>query len=180
MNRPAIAPTEGAELLYEPAAVDAALDGMAQAIDAWLVGRDCVVLCMLQGAIVPVGLLLPRLRSPLELDSIHVTRYRNTTRGHDLEWLALPRTPLGGRRVLLVDDILDEGHSLAAADAWCRQQQSAEVQSAVLVEKRHTRKSPDITADFVGLDVPDRYVFGYGMDYHGWHRNASGIFALPE
>jgi hypoxanthine phosphoribosyltransferase len=177
MNIPAI---DQAERLYEPAQVEAAADELANAIDGWLDGRDCVALCMLQGAIVTTGLLLPRLRAPLELDSIHVTRYRNTTRGHDLEWFAKPRTPLEGRRVLIIDDILDEGHSLAAVEAWCMGQGAAEVRAAVLVDKHHDRKTPDAHADFIGLEIPDRYVFGYGMDYHGWHRNAPGIYALPE
>ena len=174
------APIDDAERLYVPTDVEIALDEIADGVDGWLGDRDCVVLCLLQGAIVPAGMLLPRLSAPVELDSVHVTRYRNTTRGHDLEWFTLPRTPLAGRRVLLVDDILDEGHSLAAVEAWCIEQGADEVRAAVLVEKQHARRTPEARADFVGLYVPDRYVFGYGMDYHGWHRNAPGIYALPE
>ncbi len=174
------APIDDAERLYTPGQVDAAFDRLAAAVDAWLADRDCVAVCLLQGGIVPAGILLPRLRAPVQLDSIHVTRYRNTTRGHDLEWFALPRTPLAGRRVLLVDDILDEGHSLAAVERWCADQGAQAVRAAVLVDKRHARKAPVARADFVGLEAPDRYVFGYGMDYHGWHRNAPGIYALAE
>jgi hypoxanthine phosphoribosyltransferase len=177
MNIPAI---DQAERLYPPAEVEKAADRIADAIDAWLDGRDCVALCMLQGAIVTTGMLLSRLRAPLELDSIHVTRYRNTTRGHDLEWFARPRTPLKDRRVLIIDDILDEGHSLAAVEAWCKEQGATEIRAAVLVNKQHDRKTPEAHADFIGLEIPDRYAFGYGMDYHGWHRNAPGIYALPE
>jgi len=169
-----------AECLHDESAVAAALDRMAAAIDARLAGQRCLALPLLQGGIVPAGQLLPRLRSPLELDSVHVTRYRNTTHGGELEWLARPRAGLVGRRVLLIDDIMDEGHSLAAVAAWCREQGAAEVVIAVLVDKRHDRKNPAIRADVVGLEVDDRYVFGYGMDYHGWHRNAPGIFALKE
>ena len=181
MNTPADMPTiDRAERLYTPAEVEQAADRLATAIDAWLNGRDCVALCLLQGAIVTTGMLLPRVHAPLQLDSIHVTRYRNTTRGHDLEWFASPRTPLKGRRVLIIDDILDEGHSLAAVEAWCNEQEAAEVRAAVLVNKHHDRKTPEAHADFIGLEIPDRYVFGYGMDYHGWHRNAPGIYALPD
>lgn len=171
---------DGAERLFAPAQVEAALERMARAITARLGDGDCLVLCLLQGAIVPAGMLLPRVRAPLELDSVHLTRYRDTTRGGAIEWRALPRTPVAGRRVLLLDDILDEGHSLAAVQAWCREQGAREVLVAVLVAKRHDRRDPAVSADFVGLEVPDRYVFGYGMDYRGWHRNAPGIFALAE
>lgn len=169
-----------AELLYAPADVEAACDRMAAAIDARLGGGDCLALCLLQGGIVPAGLLLPRIRAPLELDSVHVTRYRNTTRGGEVEWRTQPRTPVAGRRVLLIDDILDEGHSLVAVQRRLAQGHVAEVLTAVLVDKRHERKHPELVPDFVGLEVPDRYVFGYGMDYRGWHRNAPGIFALAE
>lgn len=171
---------DDAERLFAPEQVDAALERMARAITGRLDGGDCLVLCLLQGAIIPAGMLLPRIEAPLELDSVHVTRYRNTTRGGDIEWRTLPRTPVADRRVLLVDDILDEGHSLAAVRAWCHGQGAREVLAAVLVDKRHDRKHPAAHADFIGLEVPDRYVFGYGMDYRGWHRNAPGIFALAE
>lgn len=172
--------TAGAVCLYDRPAVDAALDRMAAAIDARLGGQPCLALAVLQGGMVPAGQLLPRLRTPVELDSVHVTRYRNTTQGGELEWLARPRARLAGRRVLLIDDILDEGHSLAAVAAWCREQGAVDVTIAVLVDKRHARKHPGVRADVVGLEVDDRYVFGYGMDYRGWHRNAPGIFALEE
>lgn len=169
-----------AERLYAPADVDAAIGRMAAAIDRRLDGADCLALCLLQGGIVPAGLLLPRLAAPLELDSVHLSRYRNTTRGGDVEWRAHPRTAVNGRRVLLIDDILDEGHSLAAVCDWLRTEGAGEILVAVLVEKHHERKHPLLAADFVGLEVPDRYVFGYGMDYRGWHRNAPGIFALAH
>lgn len=171
---------EGAERLYSPAGVDAAVSRIAAAIDETMQGDTCVALCILQGGIVFTGMLLPRLNTPLQLDSIHVTRYRGQTSGGDLEWHALPRTPVRGRQVLLLDDILDEGHSLAAVRDWCFEQGAAEVRIAVLVEKEHRRKHPDVAADIVGLRVEDRYVVGYGMDYGGWYRNAPGIFALDE
>ncbi|MDZ7749554.1 MAG: hypoxanthine-guanine phosphoribosyltransferase [Halofilum sp. (in: g-proteobacteria)] len=169
-----------AERLHAPAEVEAACARMGAAIGARIGDGDCLALCLLQGGIVPTGLLLPRIDAALELDSIHVTRYRNTTRGGDVQWHTLPRAPVAGRRVLLIDDILDEGHSLAAVQRWLLGAGAREVLTAVLVDKRHERKHPEVAADFVGLEVPDRYVFGYGMDYHGWHRNAPGIFALAD
>lgn len=169
-----------AERLFTQEEMGLAFDRMAVAIDAHYGDDSCVALCLLQGGIIPAGLLLSRLQMPLELDSIHLTRYRNTTRGGDIEWLATPRTPLAGRRVLLIDDILDEGHSIAAVRAWCFETGAHEVMTAVLVDKQHDRKHPEAHADFVGVNVPDRYVFGCGMDYRGYHRNAPGIFAIDD
>ncbi|MDX1608609.1 MAG: hypoxanthine-guanine phosphoribosyltransferase [Halofilum sp. (in: g-proteobacteria)] len=173
-------PSEVGERLFAPEDVAAALERMARSIDAHYAGADCLALCLLQGGIIPAGQLLPRLDTPVELDSVHVTRYRNTTRGGEIEWRMRPRTPVAGRRVLLVDDILDEGHSIAAVRGWCRTEGASEVRTAVIVDKRHARKHPEGIAEFVGLEVPDRYVFGYGMDYQGRYRNAPGIYAIHD
>jgi hypoxanthine phosphoribosyltransferase len=79
----------------------------------------------------------------------------------------------------VIDDILDEGLTLAAIVARCREEGARRVWTAVLVEKQRAR-AVDFTADFVGLTVPDRYVFGYGMDYKGYLRNARGIYAVAD
>jgi hypoxanthine phosphoribosyltransferase len=96
-----------------------------------------------------------------------------------LHWKALPQLPFLDRVVLVVDDILDEGHTLQAILNAIRAQGAREVFTAVLVDKQHDRKaSPDLKADFVGLEAPDRYLFGYGMDYKEYWRNAAGIYAV--
>lgn len=90
-----------------------------------------------------------------------------------------PMIEFRDRPVLIIDDILDEGHTLAAIIDYCREQGAASVQCAVLVDKQHERKArPDLKADYVGLEVEDRYIFGYGMDYQGYWRNAPGIYAV--
>ncbi len=167
-----------ADLLHSPAAVDAALERMADAMTARLADRNPLLLGVMIGGVVPLGYLLPRLPFPLQVDYLHATRYRGDVRGGGLEWRARPATPLAGRVIVVVDDILDEGLTLTEILGWCRGQGAAEVYSAVLVEKLHDRKPGLKHADFAGLEVPDRYVFGYGMDYRGYLRNAPGIFAV--
>ena len=166
-----------ADLLHSAAAVESALDHMAASISERLSNADPIVLTVMTGGVVPAGLLLPRLGFPLVLDYVHATRYRGQTAGGRLHWIQRPSQPLGGRVLLLVDDILDQGITLAEIARDCREQGAIEVLSAVLVEKRHERKN-DFRADFVGLEVEDRYVFGYGMDYKGYLRNANGIYAV--
>jgi len=168
-----------ADRLYTEAEVEAALDRMAGRITAALEDQDPILLCVMLGGVVPTGKLLARLGFPLQLNYVHATRYGSATRGGKLRWVARPQDDLEGRNVLLIDDILDEGHTLAAIHESCRELGAARVQSAVLVEKRHTRKA-DYVADFIGLEVEDRYVFGYGMDYKGYLRNAPGIYAVAD
>ena len=116
----------------------------------------------------------------LEFDYLHATRYRGQTSGSGLAWLHRPATPMRGRRVLLADDILDEGHTLKAVKYWCEDQGAIDVRVAVLATKDHDRCVEGICADYVGVSVPDRYVFGYGMDFHEQGRNLPGIYALGE
>ncbi|MCU7922322.1 MAG: hypoxanthine-guanine phosphoribosyltransferase [Candidatus Thiodiazotropha sp. (ex Dulcina madagascariensis)] len=168
-----------ADLIYSQTEVEQALDRMAIEITGKLSGEDPLVLCVLNGALIPTGHLLTRLNFPLRHDYIHATRYRGGTSGAELEWIGRPSTSLVEETVLVVDDILDEGVTLSAIVAACREAGAKAVFSAVLVEKLH-EKGNGFVADFVGLTVEDRYVFGYGMDFKGYHRNAPGIFAVQE
>jgi hypoxanthine phosphoribosyltransferase len=129
------------------------------------------------GGVVFTGQLLPLLHFPIEFDYLHVTRYDGTTRGGALQWKVLPRQPIAGRVILVLDDILDEGHTLAAIRERLLSEGAAEVYCAVFTEKQTGRPKP-IRSDFVGLKVPDRYVFGFGMDAEGAWRNLPAIYAL--
>ncbi|MGE0080004.1 MAG: hypoxanthine-guanine phosphoribosyltransferase [Thiohalomonadaceae bacterium] len=175
----ALAVYRSADCLATEAQVNEALARMAREIGERLADSNPLVLVVLTGALVPAGCLLPMLDFPLELDYVHATRYAGATAGGELFWIAHPRTSMTGRSVLIIDDILDEGPTLKAIIEHCRAEGATEVLSAVLVEKRHDRKN-GLKADFVGLEVDDRYVFGFGMDYKGYWRNAPGIYAVKE
>lgn len=164
------------EQLVDAAAVEAALDRMAQAITDAVADKDPVVLCVMTGGIVASGLLLPRLDFALRLDYVHATRYRGETRGGRLDWLHRPTEAIRGEHLLVIDDIFDEGFTMEAIVAACRADGAASVVSAVLVEKQRER-SCAYHPDIIGLQVPDRYVMGYGLDYKSYFRNAAGIFA---
>ena len=168
-----------ADLIYSEAQVEAALDKMAMAIHNVLADSNPLVLCVLNGGIVVAGKLLTRLKMPLNIDSINATRYQNQTYGGVIEWVLKPGTPLKDRTLLIIDDILDEGITLAAVKAYCLEQGATAVYCAVLVDKLLDHDKP-IRADFVGLEIENRYLFGYGMDYKGYLRNAAGIYACKE
>lgn len=170
---------EKADRLFDAQAVKAALDRMAVAISARLCDSDPIVVCLMNGGLVPLGRLLPRFDFPLQVDYVHATRYGERLKGGELDWIAGPFVNSRGRTVLLVDDILDEGATLAAIERRYHDDGAREVLKAVLVVKDRPR-SIAITAEFAGLTVPDRYVFGCGMDYKGYLRNAPGIYAVAE
>ncbi|MBT0663253.1 hypoxanthine-guanine phosphoribosyltransferase [Geobacter pelophilus] len=168
-----------ADILADAEQVTAAIGQMAEEITVRLQAARPVVICVMNGGLVFAGQLLTRLVFPLELTYVHATRYGAEIHGAQLNWLYRPASDLSGRTVLLLDDILDEGITLAAIADWCREQGAAEVLMAVLVDKRHDRKvTPGFRADFTGLETEDRFLFGYGLDFQGYWRNAPGIYAV--
>jgi hypoxanthine phosphoribosyltransferase len=166
------------EELFSAAQVDAAIAKVAGDVTQAMADSQPLVLCVMSGATVFAGKLLPLLRFPLEFDYLQASRYQNSTSGgQEVVWKTLPGDNVRGRTVLLLDDILDEGHTLAAVSKKCLEAGAARILIAVLTEKDTGRAKP-IHADFVGLTVPDRYVFGCGMDVYGWWRNLPAIHAL--
>lgn len=168
-----------ADLLITKSEVEAAIARIAQELTVDLSESNPLVLCVMNGGMIFGGQLLTQLPFPLEIEYIHATRYGHETSGSTLEWIVKPKADLKARTVLLLDDILDEGITLAAIADYCRQRGAAAVLMAVLVEKLHLRKvTPGMRADYSGLEVGDRFLFGYGLDYKGYWRNAAGIYAV--
>ncbi|CAN7209899.1 hypoxanthine-guanine phosphoribosyltransferase [Trinickia sp. LjRoot230] len=160
--------------------VNASIEQMAQAIRAEMNDTFPLVLSVMGGAAVFTGMLLPRLDFPLEFDYIHLTRYRNTTQGSaDMQWRVAPAESVKGRIVLVLDDILDEGETMAAIRDRILAMGAKRFLSAVLCEKTLSKGKP-LYPDFCGFKVPDRYVFGCGMDARGYWRNLPTIRALTD
>ena len=170
---------ETADLICDAQMVEAAVTRVAEEITQAMRDEVPLVLSVMGGGVVFSGQLLPKLHFPLEFDYVHVTRYRGRTSGGELEWLVRPRTSVTGRVALVIDDILDEGKTLAAIRKWLREQGAQSVYTAVLADKLLGSEKP-LRADFVGVTVPNRYVFGYGMDVHDAWRNLPAIYALKE
>jgi hypoxanthine phosphoribosyltransferase len=169
-----------ADLIYDAEQISKALDDIASHLNQRLENKNPLVLCVMQGGLVFTGQLITRLTGNLELDYIHATRYRNKTFGDKLDWLVYPRTSLKGRTVLILDDILDEGITLDAIVEYCYKQEAKEVITAVLLHKKHDRCKAGVSSDYVALEVEDRYVFGFGIDYKGRLRHMNAIYALGE
>lgn len=170
-----------ADCLHDFSAIQNALTHMANAITEKLADKNPLILCVMIGGLIPLGHLVTRLHFPLEIDYIHATRYRSTTRGGDLHWLVEPRQSLKNRTILIYDDVMDGGLTLAAIIDYCKQAGAREVYTAVMVNKQREREpGVHFTPDFIGLNTEDRYLFGFGLDYHEYLRNAPGIYAVAK
>lgn len=168
-----------AELLCTAKQVQAALHKVAQQINGTLAEAHPLVLSVMGGAVVFSGQLLPQLNFPLDFDYVHVSRYGDARHGGAMHWKVAPHESVRGRVVLLVDDILDEGHTLAALQQRVLELGAKRCYSAVFADKQLGRPKP-VRADFVGLELPDRFVFGYGMDIEGAWRNLPAIYAVKN
>lgn len=169
------------KLIYSQQQVEQALDGMAAAMDAQYQGLDeLVFLPVMIGAMLPASWLAARLKTPLRIDYVHATRYRGETVGKDLQWRHYPSWDFSGKTVLLFDDILDEGVTLKTIRNRLLADGASKVDIGVLVQKEHNRLVDGIQADFVGLNVPDEYVFGCGMDVNEQYRQLTAIYAMES
>jgi hypoxanthine phosphoribosyltransferase len=167
------------EEVVSAADVQAALDRMAADITARLAGRNPLVVTVMNGGLVFAGQLLPRLPFALEISYVHVRRYGRETKGGELVWIAGPHESVSGRTVLLLDDILDEGRTLLAIRSRFFELGATEIMLAAFAVKVR-KQLPLVMADFAGIRVPDRFVFGFGMDVGGSWRNLPSIRALSE
>ena len=168
---------ENSDLVADAGEVQAAIERLAAQITQELSGAYPLVLVVMGGAVVFAGQLLPKLRFPMDFDYVHATRYGAAIAGGGIDWKVTPPEDLRGRTVLVLDDILDGGQTLRAISDRLHALGAKKVCCAVLVEKTLARAKP-ITADFVGLRIPDRFVFGCGMDAKGYWRNLPEIRAI--
>ena len=170
---------EKSEIIFSEQEVQAAVLSMAREINLAMADTHPLVLSVMGGAVVFTGQLLPLLNFPLDFDYVHVSRYGNKQQGGELKWKVAPHENVRGRIVLVVDDILDEGETLHAVKLRVMELGAAGFYSAIFADKMNGKVKP-IKADFVGLQVPNRFVFGYGMDIHGAWRNLPAIYATIE
>lgn len=166
-----------AEIIHSEQAVSQAISDIATKLNQDYATKQPLVLSVMSGAMYFTGQLLPQLKFALELDYVHATRYQGDILGNTIKWLVQATAAVKNREVLILDDILDEGITLKAIIEQCQMLGAGDVKIAVLAEKMLNHSKP-ISADYLGLTLPNRYVFGCGMDVHGWWRNLPAIYAL--
>ena len=168
--------------LHDHEAIEKAFDQMAEKINAHPLSKECpIFLGIAIGGFLPLSSLTLRLKFPLLIDFAHISSYYDKTFATELLWKAKPHLPLKDKTVVIVDDILDKGLTLAALIDFCKNEGAKSIYTAVLIDKKVERTKGGLEkADFVGLEIEDKFVFGYGLDYKGYLRNAPGIYELAE
>jgi len=167
-----------ADCLFDAAAVSLAYDALAARLNADYADTLPLILCVMNGGLYATSEITQRLRFPFELDYLHATRYRGATTGGGLIWKRQPDAVLEDRDLLVIDDILDEGHTLVAIRKALLEFKPKSLKVAVLAEKLHDRRAPEAHAEYIGLALPDRYVFGCGMDVRELWRQLPAIYAV--
>lgn len=170
---------QNAQCLTNAGELQDAIHNLANKINEDLQFANPLVLVVMTGGVVFAGQLLPLLNFPLEVDFCQVSRYRSGKQSGEFQWLTQPTTSLHNRTLLIVDDIYDEGTTLLELVNDCQLRGAKKVVTGVLVNKIHQRKkNPDYKPDYVALNLPDKFLVGYGMDYQGYGRNLPGIYAI--
>ena len=171
-----------AKLLHSEVDIEDAIDNVARSITTELEHSNPIFICVLVGALILSGKLVEKLSFPLQLDYAHATRYGDDANGaNNVNWLAKPSLPLSNRNIVLIDDVLDGGLTLAAIKEYCEQQNCKKVYTAVLLDKPSGRKPGGIDKpDFKGITIGDHWLIGTGLDYKGYLRNLTGIYAMDK
>jgi hypoxanthine phosphoribosyltransferase len=179
-EREVLAVRQLARPLFSAREVSTAIDAMALAIERRLAGKRPVLLAVMHGGVFTAVELCRRFGFPHEFDYVHATRYGSSTTGGRLEWQVRPKANLADRVVLVVDDILDRGVTLAAIQQALREIGVAELYTAALLVKRLVPSIERPPVDFSALTIDDVYVFGCGMDYKGYWRGLPDLYAVSQ
>jgi hypoxanthine phosphoribosyltransferase len=169
-------------VLFDEATIHQRLDALAARVTADFAGRDLALVALLNGAVVTAADLIRRIPLPLRLECVAAASYHGAAQSSgSVTFGPNPLPDVKGRDVLLVDDILDTGLTLAAVTRKLSEEAGARsVRTLVLLRKQRPRLAP-ADAEYVGFDIPDAFVVGYGLDFAGRYRNLPYIGTLrPE
>lgn len=171
---------DDSDMLFSSSQIKAAVEIMGLELEKRILGKDAILVCVMNGGVTLTADLSRSMVCDVRLDYLQVARYRNKTVGGSLHWLKEPQLSLEDQTVVLIDDIYDEGYTMEELVSYCEKHGTKEVITAVLLNKQKSSPQLGNDPDIYGLEVPDRYVYGYGMDYKGYMRNLPAIYALNE
>lgn len=171
---------DSSDLVFSHSQIKSAVETMGFELEAKIRNKNAILICVMNGGVTITADLLRQLDCEVRFDYLQVARYRDKTVGGSLHWLKEPQIPLDGQTVVLIDDIYDEGYTMEELVSYCEKHGASEVITAVLLLKKKATPQVNMKPDIFGLEVNDRYVYGYGMDYKGYLRNVPAIYAITE
>jgi hypoxanthine phosphoribosyltransferase len=155
--------------------------GKLDQVSEKILKKEIVVLCVMNGGMIFCAHLLPLLNFPLQFDVLQVSRYGDKDVGSVLRWIKVPTVELLNKHILIVDDLIDEGVSLTEVFNYCDSKSPASIKVAVLLSKETTRRVVEtIIPNYIGLSIPDKFIFGFGIDYKNYHRNLLDIYTVED
>ncbi|MDD3154150.1 MAG: hypoxanthine phosphoribosyltransferase [Victivallaceae bacterium] len=163
------------KLLYSRDAIASRVAEMGKTITAAYQGKPLTVVVLLNGAMLFGADLIRKIELPIHVDTLAVSSYRKDFSSGEVVLRGSLKLPVGGRHILLVDDILDTGTTLAYLCERFRNDGALSIKTCVLLDKMR-KESMQIEADFRGFEIPDRYVIGYGLDSEEEYRNLPDIY----
>lgn len=170
----------GSQVLINEDEINQAIDNLATQLNKDYADKEVAFLTIMNGGMIFASSLSMRLNIDMEMDYLQLSRYGKSQTGGQLVWKYQPEINMHNRHVILCDDIYDEGHTLEAAHNWCIKQGAQSARSVVLVHKNHDRTYAHYKPDYVALEIPDHYIFGFGMDLEEKLRQLPAIYYLPD
>jgi hypoxanthine phosphoribosyltransferase len=168
------------KILYHESTILSRLDELASEITEDYRGKDVTVIAILNGSFVFMADLLRRIPIHLQVDCLSVSSYRGTTSTGQLSFRTAQFADVRGRHVLILDDILDTGGTLRAIRERIASDNGVlSIKICVLLRKKIER-APMVEADYVGFDIPNEFVVGYGLDYNERYRNLPFVAVLTD
>jgi len=168
------------DLIFSASQIKTAVENMGLELEARIRNKNAILICVMNGGVTLTADLSRSMDCDVRFDYLQVARYRDKTVGGSLHWLKEPKLSLQNQTVVLIDDIYDEGYTMEELVSYCEKHEANEVITSVLLYKQKSSPQVGSKPDIYGLEVMDRYVYGYGMDYKGYLRNLPAIYAIGE
>ncbi len=166
------------QVVFSAQEIAVRVEAMAEEINQLYAGEPVTAVCVLKGAFIFFADLVRRLTMPLELDFLILSSYGNSTsQGPEIRLIKDVKTPLQGKNVLIVEDIVDTGHSLRMLMDQLTVRRPKTLRSCALVDK-YERREVELEVDFRGFTLNKGFIVGYGMDHAGRYRELDGVYEL--
>lgn len=167
-------------VLYSREEISEKVKELGELISKDYAGEDLVIICLLRGGFVFAADLVREISVPVNIDFMTTSSYDHQESSTGIvEIITDVRTDIKGKNVLIVDDIMDSGHTMKKVMEFVNMKEPKSTKLCVMLDKP-SRREADISPDYIGFTIPNVFIVGYGLNYGDYHRNAPYIFTLDK